>query len=201
MQGKIHKVSLKNIGFTYLFLTFMFLFFVALTIFDFQRLISKSYKVNVEQVVPIDTFFQQGKADYTRPAKGGKNGYIIKSIDGYSFHITKSAFEGIMDRYEFEDHLKYHGLQFIAYSDRETRDKYLKTSVPFALDVFQIKIGDKNYIDIKKGNSEFRERLLFRVIGELLGTILFLTLLIHDYRKRGNDVKSSDLTLPDKQLF
>lgn len=184
MQKKILRVSSQSI--VNMLLSLIFLIAAIKTITNYHTLTSKSYKINVEQVVLIDTFFQKGKADYISSSKSSTRGYILNSINGYSFRIRNSAFEGINDRNEFENHLKYHGLQFIAYSDQATLDKYLSSKIPFGLDLFQIKIGNKNFIDIEKGNSGFRLRLQYFAFIHLLLVIGLLIYLFIKIRYKRN---------------
>ena len=176
MEKTTNRFSLKNIS--YAFLIILLVFGIVKTAFDISLLISKRDQVNSDRVSLVDTFLLQGKVDYLRSSKRAHNGYEFKSNNGYYFSITKSSFEGIIDKNDLENHLNHHGQKLIIYSNKETLNRYLSSTIPIGIKVLQIQIANKKYIDIKKGNSIFRKKLLFVTITELLLTAAFFLLFV-----------------------
>jgi len=176
MQKVSNRLSIKNIYF--IILIFLFLFSVIRALSDLSKLIKGNYIINTEQIVRIDNFVQQGKADHLRSSKNSFLGYELKSKNGYSFTIKDVAFEGIKDRDEFDDILKHHNLTFIAYSDKLTLDHYLSSKEPIGINILQFKIGEEEYIDLQKGNSKFKRKLLWLTIFELVCSFVLLVWLL-----------------------
>lgn len=68
----------------------------------------------------------------------------------------------------------HHECQFKIFADKETYEKYKKSSKPFHINVLQIQFGNKKYIDINKANQIEKRRLIWNAATGLI-LILFVT--------------------------
>ena len=147
---------------------------------DVYNLSFGKYIILPNEIYMIDSFKMQGKAFYDNGGKYQSPKYEFSSTNGYSFTIEKSIFKGIIGS-KFHDTIRYHGLEFIAYSDKQTLEDYIRSKQPIHINVLQFKIGYKNYIDIDKANREARN-ILLRHICVALFFCFYLTIF---YMRKG----------------
>jgi hypothetical protein len=173
------------------YLTFKFLakaIFVFLLVASVIELVSnsyqllfKTYRVNDSEIYIVDTFKLQTKAYYNVGGKYHSPTYDFKSTNGYSFFVDEKVFQGISDKKAFYDTFLYHGLKFIAYSDKETAKKYSESVNPIFIKIFQIQVGEKKFIKTEQFNNAYRNKLLRKI---LIATFIFI-ILYFTYRKTG----------------
>lgn len=145
------------------------------------KLASRNYILKESQIYMVDTFSLQGKAFYNSGYKYKSPSYDFSSTDGYSFSLDENTYKGMIDKKQFADIISYHELKFIAYSDKETADKYSRGISPMFVNTLQLKIGDTKYISIEKRNNEYKGMLT----RKLLLTIFLFSFVLFVYFRTG----------------
>lgn len=158
--------------------------------FNFYQLLSKSYFVDESQIYKVDTFHLLNRSYEESGNSVGRGSQdesklVFESTNRYSFAITKYAFKAITDKKELEDTLMYHDLKFTVYSNKQYLTKYKKTDSPIYIEVYQIEIGHKKYIDISKMNKLSKgDTLRWVIIPPAL--IFFFGFLLYKESKNKN---------------
>lgn len=143
------------------------------------KLTTGSYILSDSEIYMIDTFHLQGKAFYNSGRKYHTPNYDFSSTNGYNFSIDENTYKGIIDKKQIADKLSHHDLMFIAYSDKQTSEIYLKSKSPIFVNILQIKIGDTKYISLEKRNNEYKGMLTRKL---LLTSFLFSFVLFVYWR-------------------
>ena len=184
MQNKAGKSSNIRVIATW-FIALVFLAAAVQTLSDGYKLLAGSYLIRSSDIYLVDTFKIQDKAYYNGPKKYHSPYYQFKSTDGYSFTIGEFIYKGIKDKSELYDTLLYHELPFIAYSDKRTVDLYRKSTEKIDINVYQLQIGSKKYIDIHQANKSEKSYLIRRILIALAVAVI----IIISYFKTGRVFK------------
>jgi hypothetical protein len=134
--------------------------------YNAYALFSKSYLVEESSLFKIDTFHLYTRA-FTTSDGAGRNSKLkltFESTNGYWFAIGGNFYEAIINRQKLEDTLMYHDLKFTIYSNKEVYRKYITSKVPIFVPVYQIQVGESEYINLAAMNIIARRKLLEGVI-------------------------------------
>ena len=159
------------------------------------QLLLKSYYVDESKLYKIDTFHLLNRAYEQSDNSGGSRRsshpeLVFQSSNRYSFVIDRSIFNAITDKDKLEDTLMYHDLKFTVFSDKGTYDKYKKSQTPILIRVYQVQIGDTNYIDIARTNSLNKSK---RIAGVVFppAVILLIFFLVKSHSNKHPAFKNS----------
>ncbi|NNV57988.1 hypothetical protein [Limnovirga soli] len=124
--------------------------------------------------------------------KPSKSGFAFESTNKHKFSISAERFSSITDLTELTDTLLYHNLEFVVYTLKDNLEKY-KDDNNSTIEVYQLLIGGKNYIDIENANKIAASSLESKL---LLWFTLYLLVIIGVYKNR--KIIKTDL---DKYIF
>jgi hypothetical protein len=175
----LNFITSKKVWVIFLF-SFIVILLISRLISSSYSLFTGSYKIDKSELVLIDSFRQQGRYFATTPAKSSRRTLTFKSQNGYSFVISNKIYEGCKDKSELEDKLMYHDLHFIVYSDKKTHNEYFYAKKPIGINVLQIEISGKRYIDTDLASENEKGRLWKDIV---IATVLILILLYFRFSK------------------
>lgn len=166
---------------------------------NIYHLLAKTYYFDESQLYPVDTFHLLGRAhrdvdNFSSRTISSRSKLVFKSTNGYSFSIDKNIYDAIIDQDQLEDTLMYHDLKFTIFTNKEYYDKYHHSDNPIYIRVFQIRIGDTNYIDINRLNEIRKSGTLLGVFAPLL-IIFFIGFLFYKEVRRPGWITTSRLII------
>jgi hypothetical protein len=162
------------------FVGFIAIFFVGQCFYRLYSLVSKNYIIHSADIYEIGTFQMQGRAYEYGASKNSSPRFEFTARNGYSFTIDHSIFQAIVDKPKLKDTLMYHDCQFKIFSDKQAFENYRKSTEPFHINVLQIQLGDKKYIDISNAN-QIQKRTLTRQVVTGIIFMFFIVLAIFKY--------------------
>jgi hypothetical protein len=175
-------VSKRDKKVIFIILLLLFIAGSAKLVADINELRNSASLTGSQSLVKIDSFKLQGKAEYeTSGAKGAINGVSFTSTNGHHFFIGKAAWEGITESIQLRELLKRHGLEFIAYADQETYEQYTSRRLFRSIDVKQIQVGEKKFIDLAKGQLKYARKMKWKIFGEIIFVVLVFYFAYRDW--------------------
>lgn len=157
-----------------LLLVAIFSFFGFFALRDVYSLASKSYLIDANKLVRLDTLELLNRAFKYSGSKGSSARFEFESTDRHSFRISGERFLAITDINKLTDTLMYHGTKFLAYTD-EAGVKDYKDNSKSSIEVYQFLVDGEKYIDISRTNQLSYNKLIramFLWVG-LIGVVLF----------------------------
>ena len=154
---------------------------------DFYALLTKSYYVDESSLCFVDTFHLQSRAYHQSIGGGGRGGsneskLVFQSTNGYSFSIDKELYDAIKDEKKLEDTFMYHDTKFTVFSTAAFCKKYKESDKPIFIRVYQLRIGNENYIDVSK-ISEYAKWNNKKLLVLTMFFVPFFTLLLYKEQK------------------
>lgn len=154
-------------------LTAFLLFYIS----NIYSLLSRSYYIDEKQLYQLNTFHLLGRA-FEQSENRGRSSQpelVFESKNRYSFTIHKGAFAAIKEKKKLEDTLMYDNTKFTVYTTKKYYEALKKSRTPIYIDVYQIEVGNKKYVDMDEMNSRVKSQKIVWIIFPLLavGAIIF----------------------------
>jgi hypothetical protein len=173
-----HK--LDNLDLFKIVLVIAFFLTVILNVAGIFKLITGSYNINKSDLYQLDTLELQSQAyEYA-----GKSGTRIEFEDtsGFHFEIGTFSVNSILDYKHLSDTFRYDGVNFIPFTDKDGLATYKQKLKRKTIAVYQIQIGEKQFIDLDKTNHLIKKALLVRTV--LFAAVYVIGFIIYKVRRR-----------------
>ena len=165
------------------------------------KLVSKTYFIDENKLHKLDTFHLYNRAYITSDGAGRNDRRQLQiqfqSTNGYSFSISKNVYKAIINKQQLEKMLLiddnnfvanttlYHDVTFIPYTTKEYFEQYKTTGYPVFIEVYQLQMDNKKYIDINTANGLEKAELKKQALRPaVIAVVISLVIIIKPIRKQ-----------------
>ncbi|CAN5533897.1 hypothetical protein BH10BAC2_BH10BAC2_09210 [soil metagenome] len=170
------KANLKVIFIKFIPIVF-FVFVCFWGLKDGYTLISKSYLIDSGKLIQLDTIQLFNKAYRYSGSKGSSAKIEFESVKRYKFQISAERFYAVAEINKLSDTLMYNDTKFLVYTDEDGLKNY-KLSNKKVIEVYQIVVDGKSYIDISIANQLLKEKLIRGIILSSVFIVIFVYFFI-----------------------
>ncbi len=143
------------------------------------QLLLGSYLKKEKQLFRLEAITLLAKAYTSSGGRHGGKSLHFEDTNRYRYLVDNVVYNSILKRDFLRDTLEYHGTKLTVYTDKNGYEAYLKKLKNKNVDVYQLEVGNMQYIDLEKANHLRKRGLIFRV--SLLALVLIG--ILGSYRK------------------